>query len=301
MTSRLEKNEQIIKEISDEEKKQRIKRIVKNIFKVIVIILLIFVPLYTYMRYIATKGITVNEIPLYFENLNDNDSGLKLVQFSDLNYGSTVFKEEVSELVTNINKINPDIVVFTGDLVLNNYILTNEEETFLIDSLNKIKASVGKYSVMGDRDSKYFVTIFDSTDFITLNNSYDLVYYNDNSPFIIAGLSDNAIDLKGTFSYYDDYSDIFSIVLMHRPDNVDKVLNSYKVDLVLAGHSLNGQLRIPFMGCIKREDGFKKYCDSYYEIKNTKLFISSGIGTNELRFRMFNSPSINFFRIRKET
>lgn len=76
-------------------------------------------------------------------------------------------------------------------------------------------------------------------------------------------------------------------------DNLD--LNKY--DLVLTGHSHGGQVRIPFIGKLYTPEGAKKYYDEYYKINNTDLYISSGLGTSMYKFRLFNRPSFNFYRI----
>ena len=95
----------------------------------------------------------------------------------------------------------------------------------------------------------------------------------------------------------NDEKPIYSILLMHEPDYIDD-LNINNYDLVLAGHSHNGQVRIPFIGAIKSTlpSGSKKYYDRYYKIKNTDLYISNGIGTSKINFRLFNRPSFNLYR-----
>ena len=99
-------------------------------------------------------------------------------------------------------------------------------------------------------------------------------------------------------NYITENKDIYSILLMHEPDFVDNIkLENY--DLVLTGHSHNGQVRFPFVGAIVKPDGAKKYFDEYYKINQTELFVSSGIGTSNLKLRLFNRPSINFYRINK--
>ena len=86
---------------------------------------------------------------------------------------------------------------------------------------------------------------------------------------------------------------------MHEPDYIDDIDYS-KFDLVLAGHSHNGQVRIPFIGATILPDGAKKYYKEYYKLEDTKLYISSGIGTTILPIRLFNKPSYNFYRIIKK-
>ena len=82
------------------------------------------------------------------------------------------------------------------------------------------------------------------------------------------------------------------------PDNSDYIIESFNPNLILAGHSHNGQVRLPFIGPLMKRIGSKKYIDSYYEINDTKLLISGGIGNTKYNMRLFNHPSINFIRLR---
>ena len=45
--------------------------------------------------------------------------------------------------------------------------------------------------------------------------------------------------------------------------------------------------------------GSKKYYENYYKVNDTDLYVSSGIGESRINFRLFNKPSINFYRINK--
>ena len=85
-----------------------------KLFFIIFILLIISTVLWA--RFISTKGLIVKEYPVYNTNITDNFDGLKIVQFSDLLYGRTVNKSDVDKLVTKINELKPDIVVFTGNL-----------------------------------------------------------------------------------------------------------------------------------------------------------------------------------------
>ena len=97
-------------------------------------------------------------------------------------------------------------------------------------------------------------------------------------------------------SYHTNDNIIYRILIMHEPDFLTKFDYS-NYDLVLAGHSHNGQVRLPFIGAIILPPNAKKYYNEYYNLGNTKLYISSGLGTSNIDFRLFNRPSINFYRI----
>ena len=102
-------------------------------------------------------------------------------------------------------------------------------------------------------------------------------------------------------NYFTENEDInYKIILVHEPDYVDTITSKYNnTNLVLAGHSHNGQINIPYIKKLLLPEGSKKYYNNYYKVNNTNLYISSGIGESNINVRFFNKPSINFYRINK--
>ena len=96
------------------------------------------------------------------------------------------------------------------------------------------------------------------------------------------------------YSYFEEpehNSNVYTITLIHEPDSVDEIISSYQTDLFLAGHSHNGNIRLPFIKYSPfKYQGAKKYNQDYYKINNSKLYISSGLGTTE-GIRLFCRPS----------
>ena len=100
--------------------------------------------------------------------------------------------------------------------------------------------------------------------------------------------------------YFNKNGDIsYKIILMHEPDYIKNIYNKYTVDLVLAGHSLNGSVNIPGIRNLFLEKHAKEYNNDYYKLNNTDFYITSGIGVSNINFRLFNTPSINVYRVLK--
>ncbi len=290
-------------EIISEERREKRKKVVCITFKIILALVIIFSTFYILNDYIFTKKILIKEERIVSEKIPDSFNGLKVVQFSDLHYGSTVFLDDVKRLVKLINSRNPDIVIFTGDLIDIDYDISDKEKESLIHEVSKLKASIGKYAIFGDEDSDDYSSIIKQANFILLDNSYDLIYDGDNKPIIIIGISSllsNSYDIDEAFSYFKESnsnSNLYSIIAFHEPDLTDYVLKNNNADLLLAGHSQNGYVRLPFINGLVKSDGAMEYYEEKYEFSNSKLFISSGIGTNGSGIRFMCQPSINFFRL----
>lgn len=301
--TREELNQHKQQEIINEQRRDKRKKITIFVFKMSFLLVICVLAFYLYTTYVSTRILEVKEKRIVNEKLPDSFNGLKIIQFSDLHYGTTVFYDEVKSLVKEINSRNPDIVVFTGDLIDVSYELQTDEQEKLIKLLKKIDAKLGKYAVGGEEDGEMFSVIMKQSNFDVLENSYDLIYNDDNKPILLVGLGSKFsgnLDVSESFSYFASSthnSEIFTLTISHEPDLIDDVLNNYSTDLFLAGHSHNGNVRIPYIGALYKFDGAKKYDQAYYKIGDTELFVSSGIGTNGPGFRLFCRPSINFFRV----
>lgn len=282
----------------------------KVLIKIFVILLVIMVGTILYSRYIATSGLVTNEIVINDNNIPTSFDGLKIVHFSDLHYTRVITKERVNDIVKEINLINPDIVVFTGDLVDTDKVLTEDDKNFLIESLSNINSTYGKYAIYGNHDiannSENIIDIYNKSDFNLLENEYDVIYSKNNDKLFIGGLnsvSHELEDINKVMSYYDtnDNTNTYNIILLHEPDYADNIINSYdNVNLILAGHSHGGQVRLPIIGALYTPKNGHKYVKGYYDLNGTSLYVTSGIGVSRYNFRLFNKPEINFYRLNKE-
>ena len=280
----------------------------KNILKWFLIIFIIIFLTIIYARYVGTLGFDTKEYTIKDNNIPEGFDGIKIVHFSDLHYNRAININKVSKIVDEINLINPDIVVFTGDLIDRDVTLSDKDFNDLTNILSKINSKYGKYAIMGNHDIDYdidkVINIYKSSNFKYLDNDYDIIYNKKNEEIFIGGLNSvthNKDDINKMMSYFKDNDDsMYKIILVHEPDISDKIVKDYSVNLILAGHSHNGQVRFPIIGPIYTPPHSKKYYDNYYDINGTNLYISSGIGVSTANYRLWNRPSINFYRINKE-
>ncbi len=287
---RVDVDKDIIDEIETEERKEKTKALIKKILWIVIPILLFALIAFVSLRYIGNYGIVVRERAIYSTKVNDDLHGLKIVHFSDIYYSEYTEMKQIDKLVNRINYTNPDIVIFTGDLISKEYILSHDEKDNLVSKLSSINASIGKIAIKGEIDEGSFDSIMDESGFeIDDENEVNRIFIK-NSYFNIANFDENMSQDFG-----DD--EVLNIVLTHNPDNIDTILDNSSPDIILAGHTLNGQVRLPLIGGLFRNS---KYMDEYYEMGKTKVLICGGTGNKKLNIRLFNNPSINFIRLRKE-
>lgn len=278
-------------------KEKETKETKENKSHIFIYILLIIGLIIIYSRYIATTGIQIKEYSVINNKIPENFKGFKVVHFSDLKYGSTTDQKYLKKLVNKINELNPDIIIFTGDLITSNYKLTDNDKKSIIENLNKLDPKIDIYSIRGDNDiNETYNSIITQTKIIEINNLNKLIYYKGDTPIMLIGLDDSINgnqSLDMAFNYEEN--NYYKILITHEPDTYEKIKDK-NIDLFLAGHSLNGQIRLPFIGSVYTPTGAKKYYDSKYKIDNTEIYISNGLGTSKIPYRLNNRPSINLYR-----
>ena len=294
-------------EIIEEEEELEEEHKSHKFLNFLILLVLIIVGIVFYAKYVGTKGLIVKEYRVDSDILTENFNGLKIVHFSDLLYKSTVDSKDLDKLINKINLLKPDIIVFTGDLVTNNVKITSKDSELLIEKLSELDATISKYAIFGDKDFSYndYVKVMTESGFTILNNTYEEILYNSNDPLYIVGLPSSIkenTDLDKSFKFYDELNRKFTIVLVHDGKTIKELDNSvYEVDMILGGHSLNGSVVIPEYGGIFKDKNTYKYSGPEYQKGITKIFISSGIGTNEYGYRLFNRPSFNLYRLKAQS
>jgi len=107
------------------------------------------------------------------------------------------------------------------------------------------------------------------------------------------GLPDLARALEGAAA------DLPTIALCHHPDMLDEVAR-HPVDLLLAGHSHGGQVRVPGLGPLFLVKGCRTYHDGVHERGGTTLYVSRGLGTTVAPVRLLAPPELALIQLRGE-
>lgn len=273
--------------------------IIKKTITFLVIILLIFL-IYSFL--ICPNLFIVKEYKVSSNNLPDSFNGMKIVQLSDIHYGTRINKKQLNKIVKMVNELKPDIIFYTGDLIDKNIIPTDDIQNEVSASLRELKASLYKYAVVGNEDDEQlYEKLMNGANFRVLKNESTLLYYKDATPIMISGF--NPMDSNPKYSILTEKIDnidslsVYNIVLVHESDSIDNIIN-YNPDLVLAGGTLGGKVKL-FKPLFLPKNN-TKYYEDYYQINDTAYYISNGLGTTGVNFRFNNNPSINFYRLYKE-
>ncbi|MDL2325318.1 metallophosphoesterase [Ruminococcaceae bacterium OttesenSCG-928-A16] len=224
---------------------------------------------------------------------------LKAAHFTDVHLGPHFSLLRLQKLVKEIMLQKPDVIFFTGDLIDRPLHYNSEKEAGRI--LSCLKAPYGKYAVLGNHDyrgddGRLGKSVLKTAGFTFLNNQA--------TGFITkAGLWVNVVGLADTIYQKPNYTIIkppkgeqLTIVLTHEGDFANKIA-ARRPDIILAGHSHGGQFRLPVMGPVITTKHAHKYVQGLYKVRQSLLYVDSGIGTSSLPGRFLAPPGFSVLQI----
>lgn len=226
--------------------------------------------------------------------------GLRVVQISDIHTGSLDDIQAVSEGFSKIRDLQPDLIVFTGDLV--NY--RSSEVVPFIPVLKSLHAPLGVYSVLGNHDYGDYIhwpdpesRLSDFTNLLdyqknfgwqVLRNEHKILNWKGND-FVLAGVENWSIksrfhkygDLKKTMKGVRKVQTPLIIILSHDPSHWDAEIRRLfpEVYLTLSGHTHGMQLGVEnrFLKWSPARFLYKQWAGLYHE-KNQYLYVNRGFG-----------------------
>lgn len=207
----------------------------------------------------------------------------RLVHFTDLHFkGDTAYLETV---VARINSLSPELVCFTGDII--------EDAAFLEPALRilaKIKSPL--FGVPGNHDH------WSHADFAPIRECFAKTGggWLANETIELPGLGVKIFAVDRLPASLPPAPDRKNIMLVHYPEWADK-LGEFRYDLILAGHSHGGQVRLPFYGALVVPFSTGRYEVGMFKTVSGPLYVNPGIGYFHLNVRFNCRPEITVFEI----
>jgi predicted MPP superfamily phosphohydrolase len=245
-------------------------------------------------NWLETTYITVES-----QKTPDNFKGYKIVQLSDLH--NKMFGKNQETLVENVEKINPDIIVITGDIIDSRRYDSRPSLTLI----KKLAPNYPIYYVTGNHEQR--IEEFD--DLIEKLKANGVVILSNESvgieikgqKILLSGVEDPSFPADS----YDENEqiarnlekvqkeDMLNILLSHRPEYFEQYVE-LNFDLVFSGHAHGGQFDLPFIGGVlaPNQGLFPKYTKGMHSKNNTNMVVSRGLGNSIFPFRLFNRPEI---------
>ena len=224
---------------------------------------------------------------------------LRILHITDLHGNSA--KRMNLDIWPAVQKLDVDMAVITGDVIVNDI----SELVPHRHGLANLARRVPVFFVDGNHEKFYTKECRRFLERIGIN-----VLYNEKRRLDIAGIPLTVVGFRDyTFLKNGKFQDIdmvlhgldrsrFTLVLSHQPQLFPR-LAEHQPDLVLAGHTHGGQVRLPFLpvlyapgqGCLP------KYGYGWYTLGFSRLYVSKGIGATHFPIRFWNRPELTVIHV----
>lgn len=256
----------------------------------------------------------IKEVTFQSPRLPEAFDGYRIVQLSDMHIGSWQNNTRaLRKMVELVNAQNPDLIVFTGDLVNNRAVELDGCEEILAG----LHARDGVYSILGNHDygpyyhwktKKDQALNLDDLEkrqadmgWILLNNAHTILRSGNDSIALI-GVENEG---EPPFSQHGDLpkalqgtGNLFKVLLSHNPTHWRReVLPQSDVDLMLAGHTHAMQLSV---GHHSPSSFVYPEWGGMYNEGERGLYVNVGVGFIGLPFRFGAWPEITVITLRRK-
>lgn len=257
---------------------------------------------------------------LEFDDLPEEFDGFTITQISDIHSGSFDDKKKLEYGIDLINQQKSDVILFTGDLVNNH---SGEMEPW-IETFKKLKAPMGKYSILGNHDYGDYMNwpskeakvqnlqrlfqVHEELGFKLLRNE-NLQLKRGNSSIDLIGVENwgkgfaQHGDLPKATANLRDQS--FKILMSHDPSHFDEQVKNFSqfIHLTLSGHTHGMQFGIEIPGWIKWSPASLRYPKwaGMYEELGRYLHVNRGFGFLAFPGRVGIWPEITVLKLKKKS
>ena len=267
-----------------------------------------------YGAFFGTENFQIRETTILSKDLPKGFENYRIVQISDIHCGSWAGDTKALQKAVNlINAQEPDLIVFTGDLV--NNIATELDEFMPV--LSQLKAKDGVYSVLGNHDYAMYIP-WESPEkkeenlsalkqkqadmnWILLNNRHVKLYQNGDSIALI-GVENCGRPPFPNYAKFPEAMEgtegMFKILLSHDPSSWRReILPETDIQLTLSGHTHAMQTKI--FGFSPAVWVYPEY-EGLYTEGGQMLYVNIGLGHLMYPLRLGAWPEITLLTLKRE-
>ncbi len=244
---------------------------------------------YQYSTHLEPHHLVVEPVQTPITKLKLALEGFRIVQLSDIHLHPFTQIPLVQEAVAVVNNLQPDLIVLTGD-----YVLQGAESIFeLAPVLASLNARYGVFAVLGNHD------LWTDGAVVRVGLAQARIPVLDNQGLLL-GIGRAAIYLAGLDDIWSGQPhlnnalvgatpDAPTILLAHEPDFADLAALDGRIDLQLSGHSHGGQVRLPGFGAPVLPYLGQKYDQGLRRVNQMWVYTNRGLGVISPPVR-FNCP-----------
>ena len=244
----------------------------------------------------ASEFYEVAEVEVHLTSLDPAHDGLRIVQLSDLHIGNGVPDGRIISAVREVNALNPDLVVLTGD-----FVTTKRDPLSRVPELLEPIAAP-RVAVLGNHDHwSGAQEIHRGLEHIGVS-----VLQNQNTSVRLRGADFNVIGIDDSTTKNDDVEAAYRgagkasrLVLTHTPSCAGK-LPAWEDVLCLSGHTHGGQWDVPRLTRGIYQSAGQPWYRGGYSVRGNQLYVNRGLGFGKgTRLpRIHSDPEVTVFTLR---
>ena len=240
-------------------------------------------------------GLMLTRYTAALPGLPEELEGLTLVQVSDLHSKRMGEGQEV--LLNTISQAKPDVILLTGDLVDGR----QPELEPALELARGTAALAPTYYVTGNHETslprktlEQIENGLEAEGVVLLDNRTEELSLPGGGTMVLTGLCDDNLG-DGTLERLSVSwpEEAFTVLLAHEPQYIENYAAS-GVDLAFCGHAHGGQIRLPLVGGLfaPGQGVLPKYTAGIYQLGETQMVVSRGIGGSLFPQRVWNRPEV---------
>lgn len=238
------------------------------------------------------------EIPVPVAGLSPEFAGYRIALVTDLHNGPAVPRWWLERAVERVTALAPDLIALGGDFVSH----ARSDLAGLQSLLAPLHAPDGVVAVLGNHDHwvgpELVADVVRHAGAELLLNRH-LLIGRGAARLAVAGVDDlahGAVRVAEALAGVPDSTPV--VLLSHNPDLVEYLPPGVRVDLMLSGHTHNGQLHWPLIGPLTVPSQFgRRYMHGLHYVGSTWLYVSAGVGSGAIPIRWGNPPELPVLRL----
>ena len=269
--------------------------------KILTPVILVLLLVVAAKAYYDTNSIEIKHYQIGNSSLGEVLNGLKVAHLSDLHVKTIGLRER--KILEILREQKPDLIFITGDLIS----FQGSYEP-VMSLLYQLKPPLGVYAVLGNTEysnEKGSCTLCHEEGSKSLKKGQPLFFLRNASiPLRINGKALNIIGVDDPVHKKSDLRkaleganpDRPSILLAHSPEIFDEA-SGFGIDFLLSGHTHGGQIFLTkYLRRIFPLEASLEFIGGFFQKGKMLMYVSHGVGTSYLSFRLGVKPEITFFR-----
>ena len=266
---------------------------------------------------IGKNEVVVNNLELHFKNLPKSFDNYTIAQVSDIHLGSFTSKSVMEKTRTKLGKLDPDLILFTGDLVNN----LSDELKGWSSIFSEMNSQGMSFSILGNHDYGNYSNWKEDSDkednfssILTAHHDFGFkLLRNENLKLHLGGDSIYLVGVENwghpPFPQYANlqkglsgiFDDDFTILMTHDPAHWEsKIKGKKNIELTLSGHTHGLQFGVKPAGIPFSLSYFiRKNWGGLYKSNDSYLYVNTGLGTIGMPYRIDIPAEITLIKLKR--